>query len=370
MKGKRTFVIELLTLHQNKAYGFQQYVLNLLDYFYKYREEIKYDEIILACKKTEIGLLSKYADKFSIVDFGIFNYFHRLLIQTWIPFRFRLTNDDLLFSPANTSGLFKRCPVVLVIHDLLFKRKEWVSGIMRWHRELYLPISIRQADKIIAISNFTASDIVGYYPFAKKKIVTIYNPFNFEKFRGERTSGVRETYFIAISMSADFKNQITILKAFLQYRNRGGEKLLVFVGRLDKNSETGRFYYSLSKEMRDKIIWKSNISNSELGALYNNASCFISASKFEGLGMPVVEAMSFGLPVLLSDIPPHREVSLNKGAYFKPDDVEELSGKMSKVEFVRRDYGDEIKDRFSDNNTSRKYVDLINEMYDVFSSVG
>ena len=78
--------------------------------------------------------------------------------------------------------------------------------------------------------------------------------------------------------------------------------------------------------------------------------------------MPVVEAMSFGLPVLLSDIPPHREVSLDKGEYFEPEDAEGLCAKMLNMSFEKKHYSEEVRDLFSDGNTAARYVELINSM--------
>ena len=84
--------------------------------------------------------------------------------------------------------------------------------------------------------------------------------------------------------------------------------------------------------------------------------------------MPVVEAMSFGLPVLLSDLDVHREVSMNKGIYFKPTDYDDLAEKMLKMDFSKRDYAEDIKERYSEDNTGAKYVEIINNMQLLVSS--
>ena len=362
---ERTLVFDLLVLHKNKAYGFQQYVLNLLDYFYLYRERINYHRIILVCKKTEEIILSKYDDKFVIDSHSIHGYIHRLWCQTMIPFRLKLDKSDLLISPGNTSGLIAKSTELLVIHDLLFKRKKWIpSRIMRLQRELFIPISIKKADVIVAISKFTADDIVRYYKYAEGKIQVVYNYMNFEKFASPVSNIMNRNYFLTVSTSIPYKNQRTILQAFKKYCELGGSNDLVMIGKMPVESEPWEVFQSLPQHIQRRVTIMSDITNQSLGQLYNFADCFISASLFEGLGMPIVEAMSFGLPVLLSDIPPHHEVSLNKGVFFDPYNENELARLMLNLNNSKRNYCAEIKTLFSHENTSARYIDIINCIYE------
>ena len=355
------FIIDLLIIKHNQSSGYQEYIFNLLSYFYNHREDIRYNKIVLWCKNTEIEAFSNYSDKFEIESFKYSSYFKRFYLQTFLPISEKLKRDDLLFSPGNTSGLVKRCNEILTIHDLLFKRKEWLPRrVMRWQRKLMIPISIKKADKIIAISNFTKDDIVFYYPNAKDKIEVIYNSINFEKFDHKPIDHPKEKYFLAICSNAYHKNFVTVLKAFNIYCHKGGNMNLIFVGRIGNSGPAYDEYNSLPENVKRRITARSNISNAELGELYENAACYISASLFEGLGMPVVEAMSFGLPVILSNIPPHREVSQSKGVYFEPTNAIQLAAMMEGVYNKRKDYSNTIKNVFSEKNTSANYISIIN----------
>lgn len=354
-------VIELLSIERGKAYGFQEYVFNLLDYFYQNRDDIKCKEIIILCKDTSMALFDNYKSKFNIRGYSYKSYLKRYWLEIIAPLKLNLGKNDILFTPGNYSGWIKCCPEILVIHDLLFKRKDWIpSRLMRLQRELYMPISIKKADKIIAISQFTKDDVEHYYPQAKGKTEVIYNAMNFSKFDGGAGNNVDFDYFIAVSNNADYKNQSTIFKAFKIYAEQGGSKHLVMIGKQNASSEGGRAFSELPQTIKERILWKSNISNAELGVLYRGASCFISASKFEGLGMPVVEAMSFGLPVILSDIPPHHEVSLNKGLFFDSMDYFGLARLMADIDYSKCDYCKEIRELFSERNTSAQYLRVIN----------
>ncbi len=358
-------VIEVLSLEKGKAYGFQEYIFNLLDYMYENRKCIRCRNIVIICKSESAVLFNAYKDVFSIVGYRYKSYLKRYWLETIFPIWLGLGDHDLLFSPGNYSGWIKVCPEILVVHDLLFKRKQWIpSKLMRLQRELYFPRSIKKANKIIAISQFTKKDIEHFYPEAIGKVDVIYNAMNFNKFVGDNSINVGFDYFIVISSNENYKNQRTILKAFQLYCEDGGKLDLIIIGRFKPDSEAGIVYSNLSNIIKNRIHWKHDITNTELGALYNKASCFISASKFEGLGMPVVEAMSFGLPAILSDIAPHHEISMGKAVFFDANNPKDLASKMSKMDFSKREYANAIKGLFSEENTSDKYIQLINEFAD------
>lgn len=356
--------IELLGLEKNKAFGFQEFALNLLDYLHQYRDDLLCERIIIWCKDTEVDVFKKYSDKFEIKYFSFNSYIKRFWLQSFLPIREGLKKDDVLFTPGNFSGIFKRSKNIVVIHDLLFKRKAWMPNrLVRLQRELFFPHTIHNADKIIAISQFTKEDIEHFYHSAKGKIEVIYNSFKFSKFDELYEYEFDYQFFLSISMSADFKNQITILKAYKAYCEQYGGKLkMVFVGKLAPNSQAGMFFETLPESIKKNIIFMCHIPNNVLGKLYRDATCFISASLFEGLGMPVVEAMSFGLPALLADTPVHREVSMGKGIYFDPLNYEQLAMLMFNTDFRKKDYALEIRQHFSERSTAARYITLINNL--------
>ena len=160
---KRRLIIDTLAFEYGKAFGYQEYIFNLLDYFHAHRSKILYEEIWVICLESQKKYFAKYSDSLNIRAFKCCSIYKRLLIQTLIPFILKLKKSDLVLYTANYSSLIKRSPHVLVIHDLLFKRKSlFPYPLMRLQRQLYLPISINYADTIVAISNFTANDTAGH----------------------------------------------------------------------------------------------------------------------------------------------------------------------------------------------------------------
>ncbi len=355
-------VIELISLERNKAHGFNEYAFNLLNYFYAHRETLRFDEVVIACKNTEEDLFSCYVDKFVIKTFKFKSYLGALYYESILPFVLKLKRTDVIFSPGNYSGLLNKTKEVLVIHDLLFKHAAWLPNkLMRWHHSILVPLSIRKADVIVAISNFTRKEIEQYYPSSKGKIHVIYNAMNFDKYK-KYVEPEDKDYFLVISSNAYHKNQQTIFAAYNGYCKNEGKKNMVVVGSLSSESDGGKAFEALPEKIKRRITVKSHISNEEMAGLYKYASCYISASLFEGLGMPIVEAMSYGIPVILSDTEVHREVSLGVGTYFKPENVDELQTKMHSISNERKAYEKEILSFYSDDNTSQRYINILNKL--------
>ena len=173
-------IVECLAYEKGKAYGYQQYLENLLNYFYLNVDKLNFSSIIIYCIDCQKPYFEKYGDKMIIYGCKVNNIISRLFVQSMISWKLNLNREDVVLFTGNYSSLIKRSRHVLVVHDLLFKRKKWIRNVrMRLQRTLYMPLSIKYADKIIAISNFTAKDIVSYYPESRSKINVIYNCFNF-----------------------------------------------------------------------------------------------------------------------------------------------------------------------------------------------
>ena len=334
---------------------------------YSHRDLILYDDIIIVCIASQQRCFGKYADKMSIKAYNCDSIFKRLMLQTWMPFHLSLNKRDLVLHTANYSSLIKKATSVLVIHDLLFKRKTlFPYRLMRYQRRFYLPLSIVNADKIVAISQFTKTDIECYYKkLCRNKVVVIYNYFNFKKYPSAIGGIKKEKLFILVCSSAVHKNTITVLKAFNLYCTAGGTYNLVLVGALKKGTVAANYYEQLPAAIKERIVMYNKISNSLLAELYQKSSAYISASLFEGLGMPIVEAMYFNLPVILSDYPVFHEVSLGKGIYFNPLDETDLVKKMLYVQkhSISVSYMQQVLEFYSEQNTSQRYIDLFNELY-------
>ena len=154
-------IIECLGFEKDKSYGFQEYLYNLLDHIHEHRTDLQFSEVILVCKPSQVLNFSRFSRNFTIVGIrGAESYMGRLWKQTMLPFILGLKENDTILFPGNFSGFIKRCHHVLVIHDLLFKRRNLIQNSkMVVQRELFVNFSVRFADRIIGISNFVSNDI-------------------------------------------------------------------------------------------------------------------------------------------------------------------------------------------------------------------
>jgi glycosyltransferase involved in cell wall biosynthesis len=364
----KRLVIDCLIFQKNKAFGYQEYLFNILHSFYKNRGQILFDEIILVCMNKEISNFIEFSDKICIKGFNITNKLKQIYVQNSLKRLLGLTKDDVILYTYNYGAIISQCKSVLVIHDLLFLRKEYLPNwMMRIQRRLFVPISLKKANKVIAISNFTKNDIVRKYHINTSKINTVYNFFNFKKFElisiKDMNEVIKKPFILTISSLGKHKNIIVILKAFNGICKKESNYKLIFVGSFSKMFyEHKKYYEGLDDSVKAKIVFMENISYTALGILYKRCSVFILPTLFEGLGMPIVEALYFNAPTLVSNIEVCREVSLNRAIYFNPESYEELFQIIEKYNynFPRPNIQKEIMDVFSEEKTSLEYINIIN----------
>ena len=359
---KSDLYIDALTFRFGKAFGYNEYLMNLLDYFHECRDSLKFSDITIVCESSQEKYFQKYCDRFKIRSFRFPTFFHRALHQCFWNMESGIKKNDVVLCTANYAPFFKRGKEVLVIHDLLFRHKKLnrrLPLVWRLQRHLFVPRSIFRADKIIAISNFTRAEIKKYYK-KEEEVEVVYNSFKFEKFENsnEGRNAMRD-YIIVVSSSASHKRIEFILRAFARYRGMGGRLNLVIIGRIESNPEAMKVYEGLPEEVRSSITVVHGLSEMELSGMYSRARLYLSASLYEGLGMPIVEAMCCSLPIVLPDSPLiFKEVTNGNAIFFDSSSEGSLaetllaSEEMGKVHYNM--------DRFSKENTSKRYIELLN----------
>ena len=238
--------------------------------------------------------------------------------QCVLPFFFIRKKDYLLFSFTGLGSILIRNKV-MTIHDLSFlENPKWFSKGYYWWYRIATPWAVRTSKHIITVSQFSKKEILRFYPFVNEQNVCVaYNAADENTFHTLPQSHIpTKPFALTVSSLDPRKNFVNLIEAFKEIKDCS----LYIVG-----SHYRVFTQESSMTVTDGTIrFLGRVSDEELVHLYNQATCFVFPSIYEGFGLPTIEAMKCGCPVLSSDIPVLREVCDDAAIFFNPYHVEEM----------------------------------------------
>lgn len=235
-----------------------------------------------------------------------------------------LHNQYILPIPSYSTG-------ILTIHDILFEsHPQFFKFLFKFRSSILVRLSAWRAQHIFTISDFSKREIISRYGIRPDNITMIYCGVDRTRFfLGEAGIGIIESrglvsksYLLSVGRLEPRKNHVTLLRAYakLQYV----ELPLVIVGQPDfKFDEVFQVIRDLHLENRVRIL--SDVKDEELPAFYRHAKLFVYPSWAEGFGMPPLEAMASGVPVISSDSTSIPEVIGEAGVLVDPGDVDALA---------------------------------------------
>lgn len=245
----------------------------------------------------------------------------------------------VFFSPAHYSPRFCFCPTVVTIHDVAYLHypdeflKKDLYQLKNW-----TDYSLHNATKIITVSKTTKKDVMHFYHTSEKKIEVIYNGFE-KEIDDYMIAGTGEPmnppiispYVLYVGTIQPRKNIIALIRAMTVLNKTHPEFKLVITGK------KGWLFDQIFREaknlyLENKIIFTGYVTDEELITLYQKAFCFVLPSFYEGFGIPVLEAMSFGCPVISSFSSSLPEVGGEAMLYFDPENFSELADKILLLE--------------------------------------
>lgn len=261
----------------------------------------------------------------------------RLFVQ--IPYVLSQKQVDIVIEPGHFGpfNLPRKIKRVTVIHDLtplLFPEMH----VFRGHalQRLFLPRILRRADHIITNSVYTRSDVIKRFPFAQNKTTAallgkeaIFQPDHRPEILGKY--GITNPYFLFTGTIEPRKNLPVLLKAFEHLKGEtGSEHQLVLVGKVGWKSEELVQKIHASPFATD-ILQLGYLDREDLPAIYSQAIAFVYPSLYEGFGLPVLEAMACGTPVITTNVSSLPEVGGEAACYFAPEDVTRLVAHMQRL---------------------------------------
>lgn len=262
-------------------------------------------------------------------------------IRLWWELLFK--QPDALLIPAHTIPLLpisRQTKVIAVVHDVGFRRfPELYKPIQIWYHELTMKRIKQRADIIITISNFSKQEIIDLYQIEADRIKVVYLGYDGSEYfpkSAQRINEVKEKYQIQspyllyVGRLEKKKNIGNLVKAYVLARANHEDLKLVLVG------AGGNQYEEIKKiiidqKLQSEIIMPGYVHQADLPALYSGAMAFIFPTLYEGFGLPILDAMACGTPVITSNTLPHTEVGGEAGIYADPKSPEAISDAIIKV---------------------------------------
>lgn len=292
---------------------------------------------------------------------------HPFLWYLWFEWRLpsllKRIKADLFFSPDGYLSLRSKIPQVSTIHDINFAhRPEDLPFWTRHYYNFFFPKFASKADRICTVSEYSKKDICKTYGIDESMIDVVFNGANenykplseAEKQAGRIKYANGSEYFIFIGSIHPRKNLDNLIKAFKAFsvKTNSDVKLLI-VGAQMWKSKVEEPAPNLIRGQGSKIIFLGRLEAEELHEVLGSAMAMTFIPWFEGFGIPVLEAMYAGVPVLTSTETSLPEVGGEAVLYAHPGDVEEISNQMERLT-ANSDLRDELiqkglvqKDKFS-----------------------
>ena len=264
--------------------------------------------------------------------------------QVTLPKAVKELNLDMLHCTSNTAPIRCKTPLILTLHDIIFlelrdKSNKSLYQNMGWfYRRFVVPKILKKCKCIITVSNFEKNNIVSKLNIPEERITMIYNGYN-EWFKPTQdTNQVYKKYiddlgyFFFLGNTDPKKNTERTLIAYSQYLDKSDVKRKLLMADLDKDYLENIIERNHIENIKNNIVMPGYIVNSDLPYIYNNAFAFLYTSLRESFGIPLLEAMACGTPVITSNTSSMPEIGGKDAIMVNPESPEEIAEKMLLLE--------------------------------------
>ena len=310
-----------------KSTGTTTYALNLVNYLYSLQPKLittsplaQHDCYLISDDKTS--------------EQGLKGHFNRLVwTQFQLPKIYRELKSQLIFSPISEAPLWSQCRSIVMVHDFIPLRfPKRFSPLTPYHR-YYVPQVLKQSEHLICNSQSTAQDIVKFCNIPANKITPILLAYDANHFRPiiEKDSQSRSLYpyFLYIGRHDPYKNISRVISAFANLKSR--EYQLWLSGPSDKRYTPALKQQAQELGVADRVKFLDYVPYEDLPRIIGEAIALVFPSLWEGFGLPVLEAMACGTPVITSNLSSLPEVAGDAAILIDPYRVEEITDAMQAI---------------------------------------
>jgi glycosyltransferase involved in cell wall biosynthesis len=291
---------------------------------------------------------------------------------------------DLVYFPHFNVPVRYKKPFVVTIHDLTlhyYPYKEYSpkwslkKQIQIWVYRFLMKKTVQHAQHIVAISDNTKKDLQKEYSVSDEKISTILEgvPEHFQKASEEQILAMKKkfeinkSYLLYTGVWRSHKNLLNLISAFYKLIEQGKDLQLVLTGKKDlAYPEIPALIDELG--LNERVVLTGFVSEDELISLHSSAEVFVFPSLYEGFGLPPLEAMQFGVPVVSSDRASLPQVCGEAAEYCNPEEPEDITrGVCQVLESTKR--SDELIQKGTENLKRFSWKKMAGQILDIFNFV-
>lgn len=305
------------------------------------------------------------------------------LWEQWaLPRAARRAKIDLLHCTSNTAPLYCSVPLILTLHDIIYLNSKKSKSMSRyqqlgWHyRRWNVPRVIEHCQHIITVSQTEYTNIINYFPQLKGRLSVVHNGYSgrFHPISDVETQKVTgkylpdHKYLLFLGNTDPRKNTEGVLRAYNEYLNQSQVSLKLIITGLERKYIESMLTNLGIEICAPNIIYTGYVPSEDLSALYNGAFAFLFPSLKEGFGIPVLESMACGTPVITSNCSSLPEVAGKGGLLISPSNPEEIANMLIRLEndnefyLNQCNYGLERVKQFSWIRTAEEYLKIYRQL--------
>jgi glycosyltransferase involved in cell wall biosynthesis len=285
--------------------------------------------------------------------------------QLVLPGLIRRAEANVFFAPAYTGPLFCPTPMVVTIHDVSFAaHPEWFSLREGWRRRTLTRLSARRAARVVTVSEFSKQEIMKHAGVPADHVEVIYSGMT--SMAEAARAGTRRTGTVLFVGSVFNRRHVPeLIEGFARLAQRHPGSHLELVG--DNRTSPWIDLEAVVREsgVADRIRLRSYLSETELRLLYGEACAFAFLSDYEGFGLPPIEALSAGIPLVVLDTPVAREIYGPAAIYVARPDPASIEAALERALFddVERarllDAAPAVLGRYSWEESARRTLQIL-----------
>jgi len=265
--------------------------------------------------------------------------------QVSLPSAVKKFAPDVLHCTANTAPYSCAAPMIVTVHDVIYLEEINFEGSAyqnfgNLYRKLVVPHAIKKAEKIVTVSEYEKTVIANVCKIDPEKIVVIHNAVS-ERFnrniKSERLQQFRQRYqlpqqfMLFFGNTAPKKNTAGVVKAYVHYCSMTAAPMPLVITDYSRSSVLTMLEDSDRADLANLIFTPGYIPSSDMPLMYNCSSLFLYPSLRESFGLPVLEGMACGVPVITSEIPAIREVGGDAASFVDPENTEAIAERISSL---------------------------------------